>query len=135
MEEKTYGQAIGNASSSDEIVKDVTKVLKKVSVGALESNDVTLPGVGGNDGIYNASTIDGTNESSENNSKFKVCTTTSLAKPSIWTRIKNVLCSDITVELTPYQQKVEDEINNFLHKEITWESVKSFWTQEIKITY
>jgi len=131
MEEKTYGQAIGNASSSDEIVKDVTKVLKKVSVGALESDNVTLPGVGENGDIYNASE----NKSTESNSKFKVCTTTSLAKPSIWTRIKNVLCSDITVELTPYQQKVEDEINAFLHKEITWESVKSFWTQEIKITY
>ena len=27
---------------------------------------------------------------------------------------------EIKVELTPYQQKVEDEINEFLHQEITW---------------
>ena len=27
---------------------------------------------------------------------------------------------EIKVELTPYQQKVEDEINEFLHQDITW---------------
>ncbi len=39
---------------------------------------------------------------------------------------------EIKVELTPYQQKVEDEINEFLHQEITWESVHNFLFQEIK---
>ena len=41
---------------------------------------------------------------------------------------------EIKVELTPYQQKVEDEINEFLHQEITWEKVHDFLFQEIKIT-
>ena len=51
-------------------------------------------------------------------------------KPSIWTKIRSYLfqevdlTSPIKVELTPYQQKVEDEINEFLHQEI---SFKGFW--------
>ena len=38
---------------------------------------------------------------------------------------------EIKVELTPYQQKIEDEINEFLHQEITWEKVHDFLFQEI----
>lgn len=40
---------------------------------------------------------------------------------------------EIKVELTPYEQKIEDEINEFLHQEITWEKVKNFLFQEVKI--
>ena len=40
--------------------------------------------------------------------------------------------AEIKVELTPYQQKVEDEINEFLHQEITWGKVKDFLFQEVK---
>lgn len=76
------------------------------------------------------------NEGVENGSStFKVCgSSTNLpAKPSLWTRIKNILFYEIKVELTPHQQKVEKEINDFLHKEITWKSVKDFLFQEIKL--
>ena len=125
MEEKTYGQVVGNTSSSDELVKDVTKVLKKVSVGALESNDTTLPGTE-NIGCS-------TNYSST--SKFKVSTSTALEKPSVWTKIKNVLFAEISVELTPYQQKIENEINDFLHQEITWKSIKDAALAEVPITF
>lgn len=38
---------------------------------------------------------------------------------------------EIKVELTPYQQKVEDEINEFLHQEITWGKVRDFLFQEV----
>lgn len=37
----------------------------------------------------------------------------------------------IVVELTPYEQKIEDEINEFLHQEITWEKIHDFLFQEI----
>ena len=53
-------------------------------------------------------------------------------KVIIWTKIKNFFCQDIKVELTPKQQKVEDEINEFLHQEITWGKVKDFLFQEVK---
>ena len=69
------------------------------------------------------------------------------AKVSIWTRIKNFLCQDIVVELTPKQEKVFKEVHDFWHQEITgedvinvltyeitWQGVKDFWTQDRKIT-
>jgi hypothetical protein len=55
----------------------------------------------------------------------------SLAKPGIWGKFKSFLFQEIKVELTPYQQKVEDEINEFLHQEITWEKVHDFLFQEV----
>lgn len=38
---------------------------------------------------------------------------------------------EIKIELTPKQQKIENEINEFLHQEITWEKVHDFLFQEI----
>jgi len=51
----------------------------------------------------------------------------------VWTKVKNFLFQDIRVELTPAQQKVEDDINDFLHQEITWKKVHSFLFKEIYI--
>lgn len=53
-------------------------------------------------------------------------------KLGFWSKFKAFMLQDITVELTPYQQKVEDEINDFLHQEITWQGVKNFLFQEIR---
>ena len=33
---------------------------------------------------------------------------------------------EIKIELTPYQKKVENEINEFLHQEVTWKKVCDF---------
>lgn len=58
-------------------------------------------------------------------------------KSGFWNKFKAFWLQDIDwnkeikVELTPYQQKVEDEINEFLHQEITWEKVHDFLFQEI----
>ena len=61
-----------------------------------------------------------------NETKFNLPT-----KVSMWTKVKNFLFQEIKVELTPKQQKVEDEINEFLHQEITWASVHDFLFQEV----
>ena len=53
------------------------------------------------------------------------------AKPSFWSKLKGVLTYEVKVELTPYQQKIENEINDFLYQEITWQSFKNFLFQEI----
>lgn len=59
------------------------------------------------------------------------------AKVGFWQKFKAFWLQDIDwnkeikVELTPAQQKVEDEINNFLHQEITWEKVHDFLFQEV----
>ena len=60
-----------------------------------------------------------------------------LVKQGFWNKFKAFWLQEIDwnkeikVELTPYQQKVEDEINEFLHQEITWEKVHDFLFQEI----
>ena len=70
------------------------------------------------------------NEANNGNVFTKVNADSLPTKPSLWTRIRSFLFQEIDlnapikVELTPYQQKVEDEINEFLHQEI---SFKGFW--------
>lgn len=76
--------------------------------------------------------IDDNNVKEESSSIFKACNSSNLpVKPTFASRLKSVLFYEVNVELTPYQQKVEDEINEFLHQEITWEKVKNFLFQEV----
>ena len=56
-------------------------------------------------------------------------------KPSVWTKIKNAIFYEVKIELTPYQQKIENEINEFLHQEITWKSLKEAALSEVPITF
>ena len=68
------------------------------------------------------------------NSTFKVCGTNKnlpAKQPSFWAKLKSALSYEIKVELTPYEQKVEKEINDFLHQEITWQGFKNFLFQDI----
>lgn len=103
-------------------VKNIADALKNASVNSVEG------------------TI-GESESGENNasgsigSEFKVSRTNLPEKTGFWTKVKNALLYDVEVELTPYQQKVEDEINDFLHQEVTWQSFKNFLFKEVPITY
>ena len=59
------------------------------------------------------------------------------AKVGFWQKFKAFWVQDIDwnkeirVELTPGQQKVEDEINEFLHQDITWEKVRDFLFQDV----
>ena len=53
-------------------------------------------------------------------------------KVGFWTKFKNFWLQEIKVELTPKQQKVEDEINEFLHQEVTWEKVHDLLFKEIR---
>ena len=72
---------------------------------------------------------------------FKPVETNLPAKPSFWSRCKafwlqdaeSFLAKEIKVELTPKQQKIEDEINEFLYQEVTWQKVHDFLFQEIHI--
>ena len=47
-------------------------------------------------------------------------------KLGFWQKFKDFWTQEIKVELTPKQQKIENEINEFLHQEITWEKVHNF---------
>ena len=104
---------------ANESVRELADALKKVNVG---SGEIDLSGIG-----------ESTN--SEMSSSFKVAGTNLPAKPNFWTKMKNILCYEIKVELTPYQQKVENEINEFLHAPITWKSLKEAALSEVPITF
>ena len=54
------------------------------------------------------------------------------AKNGFWSKFKAFWLTPITVELTPYQQKIEDEINEFLYQEVTLKSIHDFLFQEIR---
>lgn len=70
---------------------------------------------------------------------FKPVDTTLPAKQSFWSRVKafwlqdaeEFLNKEVKVELTPHQQKIEDEINAFLYQEITWQKIHDFLFKEI----
>ena len=47
---------------------------------------------------------------------------------SVWTKIRNFLCQDIALELTPKQEKVFQEVHDFW---TVFQEVHDFWTQEI----
>lgn len=53
-------------------------------------------------------------------------------KVSMWTKIKNFLFQDITVELTPRQEATFRAINDFWHQEIDEEEVHSFLFQKMQ---
>lgn len=70
---------------------------------------------------------------------FKPVDTTLPVKTGFWSKFKafwlqdaeEFLKKEIKVELTPKQQKIEDEINEFLYQEITWKKIHDFLFQEI----
>lgn len=94
------------------------------------SNSQKAENVFGSWGTQNA---EGTN-GSVNNVYRPVEKNKAITKQGLWTKIKAFLFQEIDltapikVELTPYQQKVENEINDFLHQEITFKGIANFFT-------
>ena len=84
------------------------------------------------DGVFGGASFSSEDTNTNNNETvFRKVESDSLpTKQSIGTKIRSFLFQDldlyapIKVELTPYQQKVEDEINEFLHQEV---SFSDFW--------
>lgn len=65
-------------------------------------------------------------EESENNNFVKAEVP---AEISQWTKIKNFLFQEITVTLTPKQERVFKQVHDFWHQEVNHD----FWFQEIEI--
>ena len=86
---------------------------------------------------FNIDNVEGENNQVQENAGT-IRNTNLPIKSGFWSKFKAFWLQEIDwkkeikVELTPYQQKVEDEINDFLHQEITWEKVHDFLFQEIK---
>lgn len=105
--------------------------------GNVETNEnVTNTGVYGNIGTdlnnNSNSTENTTNTTSSENADNLITVGANLpAKTGFWNKVKAVFLKEIKVELNPYEQKIEKEINDFLHQEITWQKVKNFLFQDI----
>lgn len=54
------------------------------------------------------------------------------AEIGLWNKFKSFFLQEIKVELTPYEQKIEDDLNSFLNQEVTWKGIKGFLFQEIR---
>lgn len=117
MEENPSNQA--SSAIENGTIKGITNVIKKVTVN---SENISL---GEKEETIN----------NESGATFKVAGTNLPEKTSTWTKVKNALFYEIKVELTPYQQKIEDEVNDFLHQEITWKSLKEVALSEVIITF
>ena len=50
---------------------------------------------------------------------------------SVWTKVRNFLCKEINLELTPKQEKVFQEVHDFWTQEITGKNVHDFFFYEI----
>ena len=62
---------------------------------------------------------------------FKPVDTNLPAEQGFWSNFKAFWLQDVNVELTPKQQKMEREINEFLYQEITWQKIHDFLFQEV----
>ena len=93
-------------------------------------------------GVFGGVQFDGNNNQENGNNGFiqnagTIRNQDLPVKQGFWTKFKAFWLQpidwnkEIKVELTPYQQKIEDEINEFLHQEITWEKVHDFLFQEV----
>lgn len=117
-------------------VKNISDALKKVNgsingTGTNENNENV--GNKATSSVYSKFSTESTTGS--NTSTFKVASANLPEKTSFWTKLKNALFYEVKIELTPYQQKIEDEINDFLHQEITWKSLKEAALSEVPITF
>ena len=62
---------------------------------------------------------------------FKPVDATLPVERGFWSSFKAFWLQDVNVELTPKQQKVETEINEFLYQDITWQKIHDFLFQEV----
>lgn len=116
MAENPYNNEVTNTIGSVGSVKNISDALKKVNEGVTDDYESELG-------------------STSSKAEFKVAGTNLPEKTGFWTKFKNVLFYEIKIELTPYQQKIENEINDFLHQEITWKSLKEVAFSEVPITF
>ena len=76
-----------------------------------------------------ANTADSVTTGNTNNKYDTIEKNKAITKQGLWSKIKAFLFQEIDltapikVELTPYQQKIEDEINDFLHQDVSFKAI------------
>lgn len=116
-------------------MKEISKFIPIDGNGEENANGVG--GVGGLNGSNYGEKAGRVGGTDGGDTTFKVCSNSSnlpAKQKGFFSKLKAVLFYEIKVELTPYQQKVEDEINDFLHQEVTWQGFKNFLFQDISFS-
>lgn len=78
-------------------------------------------------GIYNEIPMN----NDENNTVENASAENLPTKVGMWGKIKAFFLQEIKVELTPAQQQFQDDLNDFLHIELTWKDFHDFLFQDI----
>ena len=114
---------------------EISNVFGGVNFGGNDNTSYFDNGVNGVNGIGRQNGNVNTNQGVFGNSNFAgnnseifrpISADKAMTKKGFWSKVKEFLFQEIDltapikVELTPYQQKVEDEINEFLHQEISF---------------
>lgn len=109
---------------------EVSNVFGGAQVGGTENTSYFDNGINtqnNSKGVFTGTNIGGTGFGDINAQNFRpVSADKAMTKKGFWSKVKEFLFQEvdlyapIKVELTPYQQKVEDEINEFLHQEISF---------------
>ena len=104
---------------------EVSNVFGGYGVGENDNTSYFDNGVNTESG--SAGTFGGANFGGTDSETFRpISADKAMTKKGFWSKVKEFLFQEIDlyapvkVELTPYQQKVEDEINEFLHQEISF---------------
>lgn len=111
-----------------EDIEGVPGVFGGVKVDTPTDNANAVGGIG-TENIENNATVDGVfggvQYDNQENTLAEVGTNLP-AKQGTWDKLKSVLFYDFNFKLTPYQQKIEDELNDFIFEKLSWSNFKNF---------
>ena len=121
-----YGYAVFNPSKGNSTVKNTNNVNSELQQKSFNANNVFA-----NFNLQQAENINGSKDIQ--NDFGPIEKQKAMTKQGLWSKIRAFLFQEIDltapikVELTPYQQKVEDEINEFLHQEVSFKGISKFF--------
>lgn len=111
-----------------EDIEGVPGVFGGVKVDTPTDNATTVGGIG-TENIENNATVDGVFGGVQYNEQPNTIAnvgTNLPAKQGAWDKVKSVLFYDFNFKLTPHQQKIEDELNDFIFEKLSWSNFKNF---------
>ena len=111
-----------------EDIEGVPGVFGGVKVDTPTDNATTVGGIG-TENIETNATVDGVFGGVQYNEQPNTIAnvgTNLPAKQGAWDKVKSVLFYDFNFKLTPHQQKIEDELNDFIFEKLSWSNFKNF---------
>lgn len=111
-----------------EDIEGVPGVFGGVKLDTPTDNATTVGGIG-TENIENKATVDGVFGGIQYNEQQNTIAnvgTNLPAKQGAWDKLKSVLFYDFNFKLTPHQQKIEDELNDFIFEKLSWSNFKNF---------